>query len=248
MYECLPTFNHTFTWHVGKCTSPMENVGKDYTQKPDTFKTCHFFKGAHQFGYISFPLTLDHGKYSIHGIWFNYMEYHVYHGFSYTIHGKYTWHPGFNVLGKEIIPWANMPVRQTLDRRLQRLLAFRSFGGLNFVKQHRRKRSDSNGDRIPPGIYIILRLGLSQGNLSKVVSTHRTGTHPEQPVPTGCKGNPFIVGYGDCLGCAPGVCDCLGVVFHQPPIRKIGVKSKWVGIFPQIFGVKIPKNIWVATT
>ena len=29
---------------------------------------------------------------------------------------------------------------------------------------------------------------------SKVVSTHRTGTHPEQPLPTGHKEIPFIVG------------------------------------------------------
>ena len=29
---------------------------------------------------------------------------------------------------------------------------------------------------------------------SKVVSTHRTGTHPEQPLPTGYKGIPFIIG------------------------------------------------------
>ena len=29
---------------------------------------------------------------------------------------------------------------------------------------------------------------------SRVVSTHRTGTHPEQPLPTGYKGIPFIVG------------------------------------------------------
>ena len=29
---------------------------------------------------------------------------------------------------------------------------------------------------------------------SKVVSTHRTGTHPEQPLPTEHKGIPFIVG------------------------------------------------------
>ena len=35
---------------------------------------------------------------------------------------------------------------------------------------------------------------------------HTFRTHPEQPLPTGCKGNPFIVGQGDCLGCAPGVC------------------------------------------
>ena len=41
---------------------------------------------------------------------------------------------------------------------------------------------------------------------SKVVSTHRTGTHPEQPLPTGYNGIPFIVGQGDCLGCALGVC------------------------------------------
>ena len=54
---------------------------------------------------------------------------------------------------------------------------------------------------------------------------HTFGTHPEQPVPTGCKGNPFIVGYGDCLGCAPGVCcNFLGQVIPTKTnmtIRKI---------------------------
>ena len=39
---------------------------------------------------------------------------------------------------------------------------------------------------------------------SKVVSTHRTGTHPEQPLPTGYNGVPFIVGK---RGIAEGVCD-----------------------------------------
>ena len=35
---------------------------------------------------------------------------------------------------------------------------------------------------------------------------HTFGTHPEQPLPTGHKGIPFIVGYGDCLGCAISGC------------------------------------------
>ena len=35
---------------------------------------------------------------------------------------------------------------------------------------------------------------------------HTFGTHPEQPLPTGYKGIPFIVGQGDFLGCALGVC------------------------------------------
>ena len=43
-------------------------------------------------------------------------------------------------------------------------------------------------------------------NGPKVVSTHRTGTHPEQPEPTGYNGIPFIVGQGDWLWCALGVC------------------------------------------
>ena len=30
---------------------------------------------------------------------------------------------------------------------------------------------------------------------SKAVSTHRTGTHPEQPLPTSYNGIPFIVGF-----------------------------------------------------
>ena len=30
--------------------------------------------------------------------------------------------------------------------------------------------------------------------ISKVVSTHRTGTHPEQPLPTGYNGIPCIIG------------------------------------------------------
>ena len=38
---------------------------------------------------------------------------------------------------------------------------------------------------------------------SKVVSPHLKGTHPEQPLPTGYKGVPFIVGQGG----FPGVCD-----------------------------------------
>ena len=37
---------------------------------------------------------------------------------------------------------------------------------------------------------------------SKVVSTHLTRTHPEQPLPTGYNGIPFIVGQGDCLVCS----------------------------------------------
>ena len=39
---------------------------------------------------------------------------------------------------------------------------------------------------------------------SKVVSTHRTGTHPEKPLPTCYKGIPFIVGE---RGIAERVCD-----------------------------------------
>ena len=35
---------------------------------------------------------------------------------------------------------------------------------------------------------------------------HTLGTHPEQPLPTGYKGIPFIVGYGDCPGCVLRVC------------------------------------------
>ena len=53
---------------------------------------------------------------------------------------------------------------------------------------------------------------------SKVVSTHLTGTHPEQPLPTSYNGIPFIVGFaGDCLGCALGVCcNFLGLVHYNP--------------------------------
>ncbi len=40
---------------------------------------------------------------------------------------------------------------------------------------------------------------------SKVVSTHLWNT-PPKPLPTGYTGIPFIVGQGDCLGCALGVC------------------------------------------
>ncbi len=36
--------------------------------------------------------------------------------------------------------------------------------------------------------------GKNERHLSKVVSTHRTGTHPEQPLPTGYNRIPFIVG------------------------------------------------------
>ena len=42
----------------------------------------------------------------------------------------------------------------------------------------------------------------------KVVSTHRTGTHPEQPLPTGYKGIPFMLGE---RGIADWVCEGLGV-------------------------------------
>ena len=53
---------------------------------------------------------------------------------------------------------------------------------------------------------------------SKVVSTHRTGTHPEQPLPIGCKGNPFIVGargiaWGVLQGCVVSFLDSLFRVF-----------------------------------
>ena len=34
---------------------------------------------------------------------------------------------------------------------------------------------------------------------------HTFGTHPEQPLPTCYNRIPFIVGQGDCLGCALGV-------------------------------------------
>ena len=47
----------------------------------------------------------------------------------------------------------------------------------------------------------IFRCKLS---VSKVVSTHPTGTHPEQPLPTGYNGIPFIVGE---RGIAERVCD-----------------------------------------
>ena len=45
--------------------------------------------------------------------------------------------------------------------------------------------------------------------VSKVVSTHRTGTHPEQPLPTSHKGIPFIVGVATGIathGCAMSGC------------------------------------------
>ena len=53
---------------------------------------------------------------------------------------------------------------------------------------------------------IDFHLYFKTASMSKVVSTHRTGTHPKQPLPTGYNGIPFIVGQGDCLGCALGVC------------------------------------------
>ena len=47
-----------------------------------------------------------------------------------------------------------------------------------------------------------------------VVSTHRTGPHPEQPLPISCKGNPFIVGargiaWGVLQGCVVSFLDSL---------------------------------------
>ena len=52
-------------------------------------------------------------------------------------------------------------------------------------------------------------------HFSKVVSTHLWNT-PLNHLPTHCKGNPFIVGYGDCLGCAPGVCcNFLGILYRM---------------------------------
>ena len=59
--------------------------------------------------------------------------------------------------------------------------------------------------------------------VSKVVSTHRTEAHPEQPLPTGYNGIPFIVGnfgLAGCLGCAISVCVvtfldcCFGKMFE----------------------------------
>ena len=35
---------------------------------------------------------------------------------------------------------------------------------------------------------------------------HTELEHTPKPLPTGYKGIPFIVGQGDCLGCALGVC------------------------------------------
>ena len=64
----------------------------------------------------------------------------------------------------------------------------------------------------------------SQLQFSKVVSAHRTGTHPCRNLyQQAIYGIPFIVGQGDCLGCAPGVCcNFLGnsAWWLNQPIRK----------------------------
>ena len=66
---------------------------------------------------------------------------------------------------------------------------------------------------------------------------HTFGTHPEQPLPTGYKGIPFIVGQGDCrLGCAISGCvvrNFLGrnhEIFNPPKILRIylhHLESRW---------------------
>ncbi len=48
--------------------------------------------------------------------------------------------------------------------------------------------------------------GVTEGFKILRLFQHTFETHPEQPLPTGYKGIPFIVGQGDCLGCALGVC------------------------------------------
>ena len=69
--------------------------------------------------------------------------------------------------------------------------------------------------------------------LSKVVSTHRTGTHPEQPLPTGYKGIPFIVGE---WGIAERVCD-IGVCCNfLGPVVGGGTLDSIPMIFPIIWG------------
>ena len=64
-----------------------------------------------------------------------------------------------------------------------------------------------NGMIIPSYIRIVInhdiRIPINQP--SKVVSTHLWNT-PLNLLPTGYNGIPFIVGQGDCLGCALGVC------------------------------------------
>ncbi len=52
-----------------------------------------------------------------------------------------------------------------------------------------------------PGIFSVAFAVKLPGSME-----HTFGTHPEQPLPTGYKGIPFIIGYGDCLGCALGMC------------------------------------------
>ena len=80
---------------------------------------------------------------------------------------------------------------------------------------------------------------LLKWSTSRVVPTHRTGTHPEQPLPMfqhtfgthpeqplprGYEGIPFIVGVsGDCLGCALGLCcSFLGDGLFSGPIWNFG--------------------------
>ncbi len=59
--------------------------------------------------------------------------------------------------------------------------------------------------------------------LSTVVSAHRTGTHPKQPLPTGYNGIPFIVGQWDCLGCV--------VIFLDVDVERFQGISSFVQLF-----------------
>ena len=78
------------------------------------------------------------------------------------------------------------------------------------------KRDDDEDDTFRSTGWFQLMNTLYQGDMrleSKVVSTHRTGTHPEQPLPTGYNGIPFIVGQGIAWGVLYVCCNFLGCRF-----------------------------------
>ena len=71
----------------------------------------------------------------------------------------------------------------------------------------KKKNTMTHSESIRPVFFFRGSTGRSESSVffSKVVSTHLWNT-PPKPLPTDYKGIPFIIGYGDCLGCALGVC------------------------------------------
>ena len=77
---------------------------------------------------------------------------------------------------------------------------------------------------------------------SKVVSTHRTGTHPEQPLPTGYEGIPFMVVF---WGFAWGVLSGCVVIFLETGVVSFPRNLlKYAPHGPGICAYILPKNLW----